>query len=284
MVTYDARPSAFTQLTATSDWEYLLAAAGVRDGVDQFSSLTPTLDTSGRNAVMGAGNCIIKGMLWRCDAPVSTAIPAASASNRIDRLVLRLNRGASSSPTVIQPTIITGTPSGSPAEPPLTQTPAGVWDIPICSWTSVSNGTLVGLLDERQYTGTVRDNWHDMRPLGNSWTGTIAGSLPPQYRFSDDYKWVEVEGNIQTGSTPAIWTGRAFKNLPVAYRPPVGSRWSCSGASLNPSPYYPYAPVIQAWSNGNLTMELADHQNQEANCIIGITGRYAINAAGLVLS
>jgi hypothetical protein len=282
MVTYDARPSAFTQLSAVSDWEYWCAAAGVRDGVDQFSSLTPSLDTGGRNAVIAAGNCIIKGMLWRCDAAVNTAIPAASASNRIDRLVLRLNRGASTSPTVVQPVIITGTPSGSPQEPPLSQTPAGTWDIPISSWTSLSNGTLSGLLDERLYTGTVRDNWHDMRPYGNGWV-VASGALPAQYRFSDDYKWVELEGNVQT-TTSAIWTGKAFKNLPVAYRPPVGARWPCSGASLNPSPYYPYTPVIQAWSNGNLTLELCQQQQLEANSIIGITGRYAISAAGLVLS
>lgn len=283
MVTYDARPSAFTQLTATSDWEYLLAAAGIRDGVDQFSSLTPTLDSSGRNAVIGAGNCVIKGMLWRCDAPVNTAIPAASASNRIDRLVLRLNRGASTSPTVIQPVIITGTPSGSPAEPPLVQTPAGFWDIPISSWTSASNGSISGLLDERQYTGTVRDPWHDMRPLGNSWIGSVGGQLPPQYRFSDDYKWVEVTGVIQNPSA-GDWCGKAFKNLPVAYRPPVGDRWACSGYPLNPSPYYPYTPLVQAWSNGNMTIELADQVSIPASSLVGITGRYAISAAGLILS
>jgi hypothetical protein len=283
MVTFDARPSAFTQLATTADWEYLFTAAGIRDGVDQFSSLTPTLDTGGRNAVIGAGNCIIKGMLWRCDAAVNTSIPAASASNRIDRLVLRLNRAAGTSAAVIQPVVITGTPSGSPVEPPLSQTVGGNWDIPISSWTSASNGALSNLLDERQYTGTVRDTWHDMRPLGNSWIGTIAGQMPAQYRFSDDYKWVEVTGVIQN-PTAAIWTGKAFKNLPLAYRPPVGDRWPCSGASLNPSPYYPYAPVIQAWANGNLTLELCEHQTLEINSLIGITGRYAISAAGLILS
>lgn len=283
MATYDARPSAFTQLTATAEWEYLMGAAGVRDGVDQFSSLTPSLDSAGRNAVMGAGNCIIKGMLWRCDAPVSTAIPAASASNRIDRLVLRMNRGASSSPTVIQPTVITGTPSGSPTEPPLSQTPAGIWDIPICSWTSASNGGLSGLLDERQYTGTVRDQWHDMRPLGNSWAGTIGGWHPPQYRFSDDYKWVELTGFVQNPSA-GIWTSIPIKNLPVAYRPPVVCKWACTGYPLNPSPYYPFTPTGTMATNGNLTIEDASNETAPSGCIIGIAGRYVINAAGLVLS
>ena len=281
MVTYDARPSAFTQLGSTSEWEYLFACAGIRDGVDVIGSLTPSLDTGGRNAVMSAGNAIIKGMLWRCDAAVSTPIPAASASNRIDRLVLRLNRGASSSPTVIQPVVITGTPSGSPQEPPLTQTPSGIWDIPISSWTTASNGSLSGLLDERVITGAVRDNWHDMRPTGNSWVGTNSGWLPPQYRFSDDYKFVEVAGYVSV-PTQGIWTGKAIKTFPVAYRPPLSMQWAATGYPLNPSPYYPYTPVVQAWSNGNLTIELANYEQVQANSIIGITGRYAIQAAGLV--
>ena len=168
-------------------------------------------------------------------------------------------------------------------EPPLSQTGGGNWDIPISSWTSNSNGTLSGLLDERQYTGTVRDPWHDMRPLGNSWIGTSSGQLPPQYRFSDDYKWVEVTGII-ANPNQAIWTGIAFKNLPVAYRPPIGDRWACTGYPLNPSPYYPYTPVVQAWANGNLTIELANQEPLPANSYIGITGRYATSAAGLILS
>jgi hypothetical protein len=119
MATYDARPSAFTQLTTTSDWEAFISAIGGISAID-FSvgnAFTPSLDVPGRNAVMADGNIVIKGQLWRCDAPVSTTIPAASAQNRIDRLVLRLTRGAITSPTVVQPFIITGTPSGSRVEP-----------------------------------------------------------------------------------------------------------------------------------------------------------------------
>jgi len=153
MATYDARPSAFTQLSTTADWESFMSSAGIWDGVDGSGSFTPSLDTPGRNAVIGAGQGIIKGQLWRCDASVSTAIPAASAQNRLDRLVLRLNRGATSSPNVVIPTVITGTPSGSPTLPPLQQTPTGLYDVPISYWTSTSAGAITGLIDQRQYAG-----------------------------------------------------------------------------------------------------------------------------------
>src|SRR5580765_9011023 len=151
MVIFDARPSSFTQLTTTADWEALMSMIGPAAAIDASvgNAMNPTLDTGGRNAVIDTGNILIKGQLWRCDAPVSTPIPAASAQNRIDRLVLRLTRGATTSATVIQPVVITGTPSGSPVEPPIVQTPTGIWDIPVSSWLSTSAGAITTLVDER---------------------------------------------------------------------------------------------------------------------------------------
>src|SRR3974390_3646959 len=122
MATYDSRPSGFTQLTTTSDWESFMSAAGIWDGIDSQNSFQVSLDTVGRNIVMTYGACLIKGQLWRTDANVSTPIPAAAAQNRMDRLVLRYNRGATSSPTVVAPVVITGTPSGTPPLPPIFQT------------------------------------------------------------------------------------------------------------------------------------------------------------------
>jgi hypothetical protein len=153
MVTYDARPSAFTQLSTTADWESFLSSCGITDGVDGPASFVPSLDTGGRNAVISAGQSVVKGQLWRADAPVSTPIPGASAQNRLDRLVIRLNRGATSSPAVVAPTIITGAPSGSPVLPPITQTPTGIYDIPISNWLSTSAGGLTTLVDQRQFSG-----------------------------------------------------------------------------------------------------------------------------------
>src|SRR5262249_33352318 len=150
MVTYDSRPSPFTQMTTMAEWEYLFSGAGCLTAIDASvgSAMVPSLDTGGRNIVIADGVIVMKGQLWRCDAPVSTSIAAASAQNRIDRLVIRLNRGASSAPTVVQPVVITGTPSGSPVTPPITQTPTGIWDYPVCHWTSTSAGALTTLVDD----------------------------------------------------------------------------------------------------------------------------------------
>ena len=214
MVVYDARPSAFTQLTTTSEWEALIDGLGLNDGIDSTvgSQMNPSLDTPGRNIVIAAGNVLIKGQLWRCDASVSTPIPAASAQNRIDRLVLRLTRTASTAASVVTPTVITGTPSGSPVAPPIVQTTTGIYDIPVCSWTSTSAGGLTTLNDERQF---ILDVWHTLGPFGNGWA-TQHG----RYRLTNLGE-LEIDVSLTgSGSTGSIgWPSFTLPSSPVNYVP-----------------------------------------------------------------
>ena len=208
MVVYDARPSSFTQLSSITEWEALWSAAAGKDAVDGSGSFVASFDVPGRNIVISAGSAAIRGQLWRADAPVSTPIPAASAQNRIDRLVLRYNRGATTSPTVIQPTVITGTPSGSPVIPPLVQTPTGLWDFPVCFWASQSTGGLVTLTDNR--TLIVNDTWHSISPPAN-WFGGV------NYKMNDD-KTVSLAGLVQL-NTSGGYNGVVIATLPTIYSP-----------------------------------------------------------------
>lgn len=208
MAVFDARPSAFTQLSTIGEWENLWSASGGVSAVDGPAACTASFDVPGRNIVMAAGNVAIKGQLWRCDATVSTAIPSASAQNRMDRLVLRYNRGATSSPTVIVPTIIPGTPSGSPTLPSLTRTPTGIWDFPICYWTSQSNGALVSLTDNRELI--ANDVWHSIAPPVN-WFGGV------NYKMNPDYT-VTLAGMVQLPFSGSYNTA-VIANLPPIYCP-----------------------------------------------------------------
>jgi hypothetical protein len=215
MTTYDARPSAFTQLTTTSDWEALLSLIGKAPAVDASvgSAMVPSLDTGGRNAVIADGNAVIKGMLWRCDAPVSTPIPAASAQNRIDRLVLQLNRGATSSPQVIQPLVVTGTPSGSPVIPNLVQTTSGIWQFPISHWTSTSAGAITGLVDDRMLGN---DPWHNV--VGDGGWSAISGYGGMRYRFTADGQ-VQFSGAAQHTNSASTIAINSANPLPANYQP-----------------------------------------------------------------
>lgn len=156
MAVKDARPSPFTQLTTQADWEGLISALGLQDGINDTvggPGLQPGLDTVGRNATMGAGAAVIKGQLWSCDTTQLVSIPAPSGLNRIDRLVLRYDRAAASSAAVVAPALIAGTPASGPVEPSLTRTTSGAYDIPIASWLSASSGALTSFVDERQFNG-----------------------------------------------------------------------------------------------------------------------------------
>ena len=224
MVTYDARPSSFTQLSTTSDWEAALSILGFESGVDASvgSAMVPSLDTGGRNAVLADGNIMIRGQLWRCDAPVSTPIPAASAQNRIDRLVLQLNRGATTSPTVIQALVVTGTPAASPVIPALVQTATGIWQFPISHWTSTSTGTLTGLIDDRFLSN---DSWHNI--VGDSGWTALTNYGPLRYRFTP---WGDIQfsGAAQHTNVNAQLAINSANPLPPAYWP-VSYKALCEG-------------------------------------------------------
>jgi hypothetical protein len=284
MTTFDARPSAFTQLSTTAEWEAIHSAMGCRDGVDlsNANGLTPSLDTPGRNAVMASGAAVIRGQLWYCDAPVSTAIPAASAQNRIDRLVLRLTRGATTSPTVVQPAVITGTPSGSPVAPNLTRTPTGIWELPISRWTSTSAGGLTGLVDDRQF---ALDSWHDMRPLANAFVGTIAGELPPQYRLDTANGIVFVAGCVQLPPSGS-YNGVPFMSLPTLSPciPVIGSGWAVSplGGAPNANTAAGFPRCYVASGTGDITFSGFQASTNGTN--VRINGQYPINANGLITS
>ena len=272
MVIYDARPSAFTQLSLVSDWEAYSSLVGIAAAIDGSvgSAMVPSLDTGGRNAVLADGNILIKGQLWRCDAPVSVPIPSASAQNRIDRLVIRLTRGATTSATVVAPAVVTGTPAGSPTIPALTQTATGIWEYPVSHWTSTSAGALTGLIDDRRLTD---DSWHDMRPLTGGFFGTISGNTPPQYRFSDDVKFVEVAGSVQTPIATGNYNSIAFFTMPPAYRTTAsttGVRWLVADA-----PDGSATPAVQLHSDG--TLQLHFLPTSLAQTIITIFGRYPLD-------
>lgn len=272
MTTFDGRPSSFTQLSSTADWESFVSMAAVINGAaidfSVGSGMTPTLDTVGRNAVIADGNILIRGYLWRCDAPVNTAVPAASAQNRIDRLVIRLTRGASTSATLVQPAVVTGTPSGSPVIPSLTQTPSGIWEYPVSHWTSTSAGAIQSLVDERRFTNDV---WHDMRPLENNFVGTVAGRCPPQYRFSDDAKFVEVAGEFNTPPTTGNYNNTEIFKFPSNYKPAnLTHRWFCGGITDGIA-----TPSVFVNSNGSLALNLTPTSMSQSTATIW--GRFPLD-------
>lgn len=126
----------------------------------------------------------------------------------------------------------------------------------------------------------IAETWHDMRPLLNSFIGTIAGQYPPQYRKLADGN-VQIAGYVQLPAAGANLNGITFANLPAAYRPGSnnGHKWTVEFAT-NVAPIG--TPNVQVDTAGNLTfrnMPVAGMNNNITN----IGGIYPLDNTGLIL-
>jgi hypothetical protein len=145
-----------SQLETAADWEAFFTAVQL-DGV--VSGLAPTINSGARTASLGAGSAYLRGFYKPVASTTATAVPAASGQDRVDRLVLRLDRDAATAATYIVPTVLTGT-AGAGTPPALTRGSTGAWDLPISRWMSRSSGALTDPVDERYgptwYTSAAR--------------------------------------------------------------------------------------------------------------------------------
>lgn len=258
----NAYPSSATQLSTMTQWEAFFVAGfggstGVVPGVGaQFSA---SLNTTGRTIDLAAGAAMIRGFYVNGSSTVSTSIPNADTQNRIDRLVLRLDRSSGTAGGWITPVVVTGTPAATPQLPALLVSPTGYWDLPVCHWTSASNGSLSGLVDDRYYLGspTMRfnsgsrppaapglgiesDTGRIMQADGTAWSvffsdsgwktwpypsGWKTAGSNPGYKLvtlgTDSY--LKFAGHLQktSGASFSLSSGVVIGTLPTGFRPSV---------------------------------------------------------------
>lgn len=124
----------------------------------------------------------------------------------------------------------------------------------------------------------IGETWKDLRPLQNSFVGTIAGRYPPQFRKTADGT-IEVEGYVQL---PATYNGVTFANVPAAYRPGSNSGWKgpCF-CETNPTSNLG-SPNVQVDTAGNL--QLHNLGTGLAGTIVSISMRYPLNNTGTINS
>lgn len=227
-----------SQIETQEEWENFFSAVQL-DGV--VSGLAPTINSGARTASAGAGSAYLRGVYKPITSTTPTAVPSADTQDRVDRLVLRLDRDAATTAAYVVPTVLEGTP-GTATPPALTRGSTGAWDLPISRWTSKADGSLAGLVDERYgqawFTSAAR-------------AGSLVSATPPRIAVevdtgqifrSDGSTWTLVTGDTGwielplNGADAAAWT----VNDPFKYRLLNGvvylrfsiSRWSKNGLSL----------------------------------------------------
>jgi len=249
----DAYPyPGISQITTQQEWEDFFSAVQL-DGV--VAGLAPSIQSGARTASVGAGAAYLRGTYKPVTSTTSAAVPAAEGQDRIDRLVLRLDRDAVSTDTYVVPTVLKGA-AGTSTPPALTQGPTGVYDLPISRWTSRSNGSLAGLVDERYgpgwFTSAARnaglvpasparvavevDTGRTFRSDGSAWTAiwtdlTSQDNLSPTSNWNTagpcwvrrtQYGLVQITLNLVRANV--AWTGAdpqgsPLTRVPAAYRP-----------------------------------------------------------------
>jgi len=194
------------------DWEaYWVGGLGGASGVTagKLGELVPSINSGARTVSLATGAAFVRGFYISNPTTVYTAnVPTKSAADRVDRMVLRLDRTASVAANWLKPLIIQGT-SGSLTPPTIQSSDTGSWDLRIARWTTKADNTLTDLVDERQLAGgqflVFRSN---ARPLASPpRQGYELDTGKPMY--ADGSKWNYYDSD--TGWLDLIITNSAWK-------------------------------------------------------------------------
>lgn len=128
----------------------------------------------------------------------------------------------------------------------------------------------------------VPETWHDLRPLSNSFVGTITNRYPPQYRKTADGD-IEVVGYVQFPGVGTNFNTLTFANIAAQWRPGSNTGWKgYVDLETNVAPVG--TPTVQVDSAGNLQFHNLPTSATLQNSIAGIYLRYPLDNTGVILS
>ena len=131
-------------------------------------------------------------------------------------------------------------------------------------------------------SGFGREIWNDMRPLQNSFVGTIANRYPPQYRLAPDGN-VEVAGFVQfPPSGGPNFNTLTFFTFPSGYIPAnnTGHKWPIT-LETNVTPVG--TALVQVDTSGNMQFHNCPASGMASN-VAAIYGRYPLSSTQLIIS
>lgn len=131
-------------------------------------------------------------------------------------------------------------------------------------------------------TGTNQANpaqsetWHDLRPLGSGFFGTVAGMLPPQYRKCPDGD-IQIYGKVQSPAAAGNYNGLVWGTLAPGYRPNHSTQFPITAVADGAA-----TPVMTVNTNGNLTFNFMPASLAQTQ--IGIYARFPLDNTGVIQS
>jgi hypothetical protein len=238
-----------TRKYSASDWTNLLATL-ITSGLmtTEGTHMEVTADGSGMtvsvnvDSTSGVGRAAIEGRWYQLTSPQSLTIADADATNdRIDRVVLRLNK-VSTEDSPIKLTVITGTPAASPVAPDIVRT-GNIYDLSLAQ-VYVTAGVSVIAADK------ITDERSDTSVCGPYYAANQdaqIGSLIARYNsmVANNSKLIaKTTGVINTTYDEKIYfsipTGTVTVEIRVFGRKPSATVQTHSHGTHNHTYYYTY--------------------------------------------
>ncbi|UFD97962.1 head protein [Streptomyces phage Pablito] len=203
-------------------------------------------DSSGMQVKVNPGFAIVRGHAVQSTATETLTIAAASAAQRYDRIVLRLDPTANT----ITLAIVQGTSGGG--VPALTQTDTGVYEFPLATVTvpvgtaTIGSGNVTG---ERRFLGNTVGGWTTSTRPESPRTGRLGlNTSTNQWEFWDGTQWKDLAPTINWTTIegrPANFTPTAHTHLwsevtgkPTTF-PPSSHNHDWDDITGKPSTYAP---------------------------------------------
>lgn len=212
-------------------------------------------DASGMRVKVNPGFAIVRGHAVQSTATETLTIAAASAAQRYDRVVLRLDPTANS----ITLAVVQGTSGGG--VPALTQTDTGVYEFPLATVTvPVGAATIVSgnVTGERRFLGNTVGGWTTSTRPENARTGRLGlNTSTNQWEYWDGTQWKDLAPTINWGTVegrpttfpPAahthVWSDVASK--PTTF-PPSSHNHDWDDITGKPSTFAP-STHSHSWSS-----------------------------------
>ena len=119
--------------------------------------------------------------------------------------------------------------------------------------------------------------WHDLRPLTNSFIGTVAGKYPPQFRKCADGD-VQIFGNIRTPPAAGNYNNLTWGTLPALYRP---NKQFTAGLTMNVADGIA-TPLLNINSTGALQFNNMPGALAQSDLFVNI--RFPLDNTGIIQS
>ena len=159
--------------TSETQYSYLLRELHEPGVVGEYGSSGLAVSPgTGLSVSIAVGRALARGFVYAPTSPVTVTLAAAGGTARVDRIVIRFDPTANSAVAVAL--------TGATAEPSVTQTDSGVFELPLAAVAVGANATSLSagnITDERVFLGGRVAGWTTAtRP------GTAANPTPPGTR------------------------------------------------------------------------------------------------------